>query len=696
MRQFKCNQVSIILITSLACLLATSNVFADYDDEEALIELYGDEETISIATGSVQPISRAPAVATVITAKDIKEMGATDIDDALESVPGLHVSRRAASYTPIYSFRGVFASENPQVLVLVNGISINNLFVGDRGQVWGGMPVESISRIEVIRGPGSAVYGADAFAGVINVITKGASEIDGLEIGSRLGSFDTRDVWALYGGEVGGFDVALSAEFRDTDGQDEDINSDAASIQGTSHAPGSVNTGTENFDTRLSISKNNWMFRAGLQQRRNYETGAGIAEALDPNGELESDRWNTDLTYHNPVFTRSWDVMAQVSYFNTSQEVSDDIILFPAGSFLPGPFGPFPNGIIGNPEVWESHFRYNVTGLFSGFENHLVRTGVGYTHQEITKVEDHRNFGLDGNGVLIPLGSPAVDVSDSPSAFLPEKHRNNSYAFIQDVWQISNDWELTAGLRYDDYNDFGDTWNPRAALVWAARHDLTAKLLYGQAFRAPSFAEFRNQNNPVATGNTELDPEEIETIELAFDYRPKDNLKLGLNLFRYEWDDIIRFTPEAQNIGKQEGHGFEFEFDWKVSRTLSLLGNYAHQDSEDKTTHEDAGNAPESQFYVRTNWEFLPGWHVSPQWNFVMDRKRVDGDARSNIDDYDIFDVTLRSTAFSNKWELSLSARNLFNKRAFEPSQNSAFGPAISGDLPLARRSLWGGLRFNY
>ena len=330
--------------------------------------------------------------------------------------------------------------------------------------------------------------------------------------------------------------------------------------------------------------------------------------------------------------------------------------------------------------------------MFTGFNNHTIRSGIGYTHQEIYRVKDESNFSPVNFGVL-------TDVSDTPFAFLPEKHRNNSFAFVQDVWQISNDWELTAGLRYDDYNDFGDTWNPRLALVWAARHDLTAKLLYGEAFRAPSFAEFRNQNNPVALGNDELDPEEMETIELAFDYRPKDNLKLGLNLFRYEWDDIIRFDDiggglfQADNVGEQEGYGFEFEFDWKVSRTLNILGNFAHQNSEDETTDEDAGNAPENQFYVRTDWEFKPGWHLSPQWNFVMDRNRVDGDTRSDIDDYDIFDVTLRTNAFSNRWELAVSARNLFNKRAFEPSVN---GAAIPNDLPLARRSVWGELRFNY
>ena len=665
-----------VTFSTLLYVLLISFLLANDDEEEALIELYGDEEVISIATGNAQPISRAPAVASVITAKEIREMGATDIDDVLETVPGLHVARSNIGYNPIYTFRGIYSGQNPQVLMLVNGIPITNLFSGDRNLVWGGFPVESISLIEVIRGPGSAVYGADAVAGVINIITKQANEIDGVECGVRLGSFDTQDVWALYGGKVGEFNVALTAEFRDTDGQDEDIDADAATFQGTSLAPGSVNTGTENLDLRADISRGNFRFRTGLQQRRNFETGAGIAEALDPNGTYESDRWNADLTYHNNEFTKSWDITTQLSYFNTSQETDEDTILFPPGSFLSGPIGPFPNGVAGNPEVWERHWRYNLTGLFSGFNNHLVRIGAGYNHSEIYKVKEERNFGFDANGNFIIPGSLAVDVSDSPFVFLPEKHRNNSFAFIHDVWNFSNDWELTAGLRYDDYNDFGDTWNPRLALVWATRHDLTTKLLYGQAFRAPSFAEFRNQNNPVAIGNNNLDPEEIETIEHAFDYRPKDNLKLGLNLFRYDWDDIIRFAPDpsgtatARNIGEQEGYGAELEFDWKVNRVLSLVGNYAYQNSDDHETHENSGNAPMNQFYVRTIWEFLHNWYVTPQWNFVLDRERVEGDTRSDIDDYDIFDLTLRSKAFSNRWEVALSARNLFNKRAFEPSQN--------------------------
>jgi len=190
---------------------------------------------------------------------------------------------------------------------------------------------------------------------------------------------------------------------------------------------------------------------------------------LDPNGTFESDRFNADLTYHNPTFTDTWDVQAQISYFDTTQEVDNDTILLPPGSFLAPGVGPFPDGVIGNPEVFERHTRYSLTGLFSGFKKHRIRLGAGYVDSEIYRVEEENNFSPLGFGTL-------TDVSDTPFVFLPERHRNNSFAFIQDVWNFSNDWELTAGLRYDDYNDFGSTVNPRFALVWSARHDLTAKL----------------------------------------------------------------------------------------------------------------------------------------------------------------------------------------------------------------------------
>ena len=692
------------------------------EDEETLLLLYGDEEMISIATGNRQLIAKVPAVATVITAEDINAIGATDLDEVLETVPGLHVARDVIGYNPIYTFRGIYSSFNPQVLVLINGIPITNLFQGDRNQIWGGMPVEAIARIEVIRGPGSAIYGADAFAGVINIITKTKQDIEGTELGARAGSFNTRDVWVLHGGTWAGFDVAVMLEYHDTDGQREIIDADAQTALDdifntrASLAPGPVNLQRENFDARLDITRGDWRLRAGWQRRRDWGNGAGVAQALDPNNRYASDRWNVDLTYHKPELAKHWDVTAQLSYLDTTEEVERNLVLFPPGARLPiGSDGnidfvdpvalvTFPDGFIGNPEVFERHARVNLSAFYTGLDRHLFRVGTGFNYSDLYKTRETKNFGPDPvTGQPLPLlfdNPPLVDVSNTPFVFLRPDDRRNSYFFLQDTWNFANDWELTTGVRYDHYSDFGDTINPRLALVWSARHNLTAKILYGRAFRAPSFAETRNINNPVALGNPNLDPETIETVELAFDYRPTDALRLGLGTFYYRWDDIIRFVPDdpeattstAQNAGQQTGFGLELEADWKPAPTLRLLGNYAYQRSKDETTGKDAGNAPRHQLYLRAEWEFLPNWRLTPQFNWVIDRRRVAGDPRPAIDDYAMVDLTIRHKAPQSSWEVAVAVRNLFDTDAREPSP-TAF---IPHDLPLPGRSVFGEIRYRF
>ena len=161
-------------IAALAATCSLSAFAADESEEEALALVYGDKASVSIATGGKQAISKAPSVATVITAEDIKAMGATDLDQVMETVPGVHVSR-TNNYASSYQIRGIVGNpSNPQVLMLQNGISMTTLYRGDKGGNWGGLPLENVARIEIIRGPGSALYGADAFSGVITLITKTA------------------------------------------------------------------------------------------------------------------------------------------------------------------------------------------------------------------------------------------------------------------------------------------------------------------------------------------------------------------------------------------------------------------------------------------------------------------------------------------------------------------------------------------
>ncbi|MBE9561947.1 MAG: Plug domain-containing protein, partial [Proteobacteria bacterium] len=91
---------------------------------------------VSVATGENQSAAKAPSVTTVITAQDIEAMGARDLDEVLEAVPGLHVARNGHRYNPIYTIRGIYSDFNPEVLMLVNGIPINNLVAGNRSNAW--------------------------------------------------------------------------------------------------------------------------------------------------------------------------------------------------------------------------------------------------------------------------------------------------------------------------------------------------------------------------------------------------------------------------------------------------------------------------------------------------------------------------------------------------------------------------------
>lgn len=689
----------------LILLLFNAGVWAQAvsEDEEQLMGLYGDEIIISIATGMQQPITKAPAVASVITAKDIQAMGALDLNEVLELIPGLHVSRSYISYSPLFVFRGIHSQYNPQVLVLVNGIPITNLFHGDRGLLWGGMPVEGIERIEVIRGPGSALYGAEAFAGTINIITKTAKDINGVEIKANGGSYNSQGMSVLYGKTAQDFDLAFTAEFQKTDGHDAIIESDAQSLLdmflGTdaSLAPGPINISHESLELRFDLGNDHWRFRSGLQHRSDIGSGTGVAEALDPHTRYKSDRFNADITWNDQVFGDKWDLMAQLSYLDTSQEIEKDLIIYPPGVTFPPQAmlgtDPYPDGLIGNPEVLEHHTRFNFTATYAGFSTHSLRIGTGYYFGDLYEVRETKNFGIDPDtGLFLPPGSPLVDVSDTPYVFLQEGNRKNAFVFIQDIWQLAADWELTAGVRYDDYSDFGDTTNPRFALVWSTSRKLTTKFLFGEAFRAPSFAETLAINNPVVLGNPELNPERIKSSEIDFNYQATEDLSFSFNIFQYKWTDIIRFVPDenassstARNTGQRDGEGWEFELDWQAMTSLSVTANYAWV----KTKDGDAGNeqvafVPHQQAYLGAQWTITDRASAFAQLHHIMDRVREPGDTRADIDDYTLANLSF-SYGFSKGVSLQFVVNNLFAADAREPSIWS--NPAnIPNDLPLADR----------
>lgn len=693
-------------------LLMTISGVAVAEDID-LLDFYEDDETVSISTGTNKPIRLAPSVATVLTQEDISRLGATSLDQVLESVPGLHVSvAKNNKLNTVYSFRGIHTARNAQVLVLIDDIPVRQLYGGGRPSNFF-LPVENIKRVEVVRGPGSALYGADAFAGVINVITKGAAELEGIRAGATVGSFGSRDFWLQYGAEFAdGWQFVASIENSKSDGdEDRIIQSDFQSIFDTifatnaSLAPGPLATSYDVTNLRLGVRNENWDIGFLGWRQKDAGLGNGVAQALDNMGHVDVDYYVLSAKY---TVDYSDDIDIDVKVWASSYDEQDDTVLLPPGTRVPiGADGNlsfsgtpvlFTDGLIGNPGGEEERYSGEVSAKYIGHTDHHWRFATGFELQR-GKVRETKNFGpgvLDGTQTVVD--GTLTDVTDTPQAYADIDNREIYFASLQDSWNFRKDWEATIGLRYDWYSDVGGTLNPRAAVVWSTSYNLTSKLLYGRAFRAPSFAELFAINNPVILGNRDLDPETIDTVELAFDYRFTENVSSKLNFYWYRIEDAIEFVPAtdpnlpagssiADNAFTQKGKGFEWELNLKITDSLQITSNYSMQFAELGSTGERVSDAPGRQLYLNANYEFLDSWNVNLAANWVADRRRSPSDTRAQLKDFTHVDLSLRKLNLIEGLTAQLTARNLFDEDSREGSVSGIF-TAIPDDLPLEGRSV--------
>jgi len=676
-------------------------------------------QKVKVATGLPQNTAVAPAITTVITAQDIEATGARTLEEVLRMVPGLYIAR-FGNYTPIYTIRGMSSPLNAEVLFLVNGIPINAVLTGNRG-IWGEMvpPVENLARIEVIRGPGSALYGADAYAGVINLITKSASEMEGTQAGLRGGSYDSQTGWVMHGGTWGPFEVATSVHYSHTDGHHPQIDTDSQSLldispaakkqqptyQPASLAPAEANLKENKLSTYLDLRQANWQLRLNYQEVTDRGIGVHFL-SIDPWGDGNNQTYGGDLTWYAPQFSTHWDLETRLTYQHGLETAN--FWRNPPGAFVSanagGAGGIYPKGVQEQYELATQRWNLQVSGLYAGLVGHKVRVGSGYTSQELYHTQLWSNRGVNAAGQPLPLNSPLVDLSDSPYAAYPQVDRSNWHVFAQDSWLFTDGWELTTGLRYDYYSEQTQDWqttNPRIALVWQTTPRLTSKFLYGRAFRAPTFRELYLPVG-VISGNPNLEPETINTYELAFDYQAKDNLHLGLNLFHYEANDKISRAPLTKgiatykNMATWKGQGFELETRWKLGNDASVLFNYAYVHDEETNGSDpvhDVGNYPHHLAYLRTDWMFAPHWFLDTQVKFTKDRQRAYGDSRPPIADYTTVDLTLHYKDVRNTaWGLAIGLRNLFDRDIREPS----LAQQIPYDYPQAKRHWFVELNYQF
>ncbi|GAB4346513.1 MAG: hypothetical protein Kow0089_23910 [Desulfobulbaceae bacterium] len=483
--------------------------------------------------------------------------------------------------------------------------------------------------------------------------------------------------------------MVASLEARKTEGdKDRIVELDRLGSGPPSVTPYHLDTRSRQVDLLLGANRDDrWIANFYGSWFGDNGVGPGGLQALTrEESNVDGKQYLLDLQYNNRELFADWAFTVRAYYLHQYLDIYNQLLPSAYLNMIGEPFGEGNDGGI------------EANGTYSGFAQHQLRFALGTRYYD-TETDEIKNF---GPGVPVQFGAP-VSVKGTPYIFMDNQHRFLWYVSLQDEWSLAKGWAVTAGIRYDEYDDFGETVNPRLALVWETRYDLTTKLLYGRAFRAPSFSELYYQANPVIQGNPGLDPETIETYEVALDWQPTAGLRIIPSFYYYDIDDAIEFVgplpSRAENFASIDGKGFEVEATWHVVDSLILSANLAYQRSKNKNTDEIVPDTPTWQFYAEADWDFLPHWSLNGQYFWIGDRRRASGDPRPEIEDYDLVNLTLRKTDIANHWDAALAVRNLFDADVREPSPYDPSAPGgafIPGDYPMEGRSFWVELRCHF
>jgi outer membrane receptor for ferrienterochelin and colicin len=664
---------------------------------DGLEHTYGNEKMLSIATGHPIPQKLSPSVTSVITSKDIEKIGARRLQDVLEYLPGVHISS-ARSGNSVIGFRGIYSETNSQVLVLVNGMPLRNTAIGGKPLAWT-MPVKNISHIEVIRGPGSMLYGGDATTGVINVVLKTGKELKGGNVGGFFGSQDTYEGWAQYGQKTeDDWEYSFSVQGGSTNGSRGRIERDAQSfldnLFGTqvSNAPGYTNFGRDDVDARIDVSYRDWLkLRAGYQSFNHVQTGEGGALALDNTGATNEDIYNVDLSINQRLTD---DLGFESKFYFLGQDTNWDYKLLPAGTLG----GLLPQGATSLANNFQGTTGLTSQVNFTGFKAHNLTFGTGVIYNWVSNVSNKINYLITPSLIQqIPFTEVSAFGNDPIQR---SKNRTNFYALFQDEWNFATDFYLTTGLRYDYYSDVSVGFSPRASLVWNVNNNLTTKLLYSRSFRPPSFLE---KNLPAVEDNA-IKSETMNTVEFQIENKWSPAFTTSGNVYWFELENLITSVSDSSltsavsvspnpvaftNADKINGIGLETEGRYVFYDDLDFSLNYSYHSVSNSN---QTGLLPEHMIKALINWEFSKGWVVGTQLNWIGERRRPTNDPRPNLSGYFIAGLTL-STKIAKPLEFTLRANNIFGSNAKEPSLNPNLLP---GDVPLNDRSILGQIKWSF
>lgn len=489
-----------------------------------------------VVTATRVPISAAaaPVTVSVITGEELRLRGVTSLASALQIVPGLNFAQNGSfGATTALFLRG---GESKYVKVLVDGVPMN-----DPGGAmdFSAITTDNVERIEVVRGPASVIYGADAVTGVIQIFTRHGVGTPHVTVSARAGNYASHDVDGTALGAFAGGDYSLGVAQHDTKGIYDFNNAYHNTV-----ASGRVRLALDpRTDLRVSMRYSDNLF--------NYPTNGG-GTPLDSNAHNSVDR-TTLAADVGHVFNARFDTRLTLTS-ETASGGSDD-----------KPDTPSSGGFESVDRT--RHRGGDLRANFVPVEGTTLTGGLSLEH------EDERN---ESQSVFGDFQSTSVFTAS---------RRNTGY-YAQALSVLPDSVSLTAGIRRDHNEAFGDFDTYRVGGSWRAPSGTQLRASTGTAFREPSFLE--NYSTGFVTGNPELQPERSRMWEVGARQSFLDGrLSFGVTHFDQNFRNLIDYTESTSacgssycNIAEASSKGREFEAHWLPIRHLSLDANLTHLETK--------------------------------------------------------------------------------------------------------------------
>ncbi|NOT22004.1 MAG: TonB-dependent receptor [Nitrospiraceae bacterium] len=534
------------------------------------LELIKEEETVSVASRYEQPISKAPSNVYVITDEDIRQSGATDLPTVFRRIPGMEVMQMTGADFNV-SVRGNNQPLANKLLVIIDGRSI---YVDAQASVfWKMLPVTlpEIKRIEVLKGPASAIYGFNAFDGIINIITKSPEEMRGTTLQFGAGELGTISSAAIHAGTMGNFGYRLSV------GRDQNQQwSDRDALAFRSHK---LNLQTEyalSAQSKLSIS-------GGFVDVNRFD--GNLTDIGSPSSKPSQGYAHVVYEHNNLLLRSSW----------TGFSDPIDVTL-----------NPLIANLVRNTDRAGSSMASNFANTYNVEGQHTVHIGPA---NRFTYGMNYRHNTFSSNYI---------------SQFGQE---NRLGIHLQDEWKATETITIVAGGRYDLDSFIHATISPRLAVLYNPILDHTFRAALSVAYRPPTLFETHLQTQTVVTlpspilsppttqsiGSANLAPEEIVSYEVGYQgWFFKHRLRVRTDLFFNHISNLISTRGTSSGIssfvndpGQADIYGGEAGVEFLATRWLTGFANYSYQEIWQSFSDSMRRGAPRFKWNVglRGDWE---------------------------------------------------------------------------------------------